>query len=823
MKRYFPFLLILFFAYYQAYSQEFAVELKLRTEMISRSSIMVETMEIKTLSTRHGVEMRPSFPNAKNPKLLRYYTLIMNNEYMGVQSTESRIRRESILKEFLATGKFENYVREFEIAYPLSSCVNPISVNDPHFNDEHGWALRMVQAPCAWAITKGSPNILIGIVENHFDTAHEDLRNRFASIHGSFHQPDNAHGTIVASIAAAATNNGLGIAGIGYNSRIAGHLVHQPNPPSFGLRDAIWNLHVMGVPIINVSWTTTGLTREQAQAITENGTTLVLGAGNNHRVILHSSIADVPGVIAVSGVDRNNTHSGTGHWAAIRPGEYEWRYFAHHAWIDISAPGWEVIAARPGNTYAPSNGTSFAAPLVAGTIALMLSVNPYLTPAQIEDIIKATADPIADGHLFPGQLGAGRLNAYRAVRASLPRIDGPTTICATATFTSNFPASSWSITPNSFRVTSYDATSATVVACQTSGQSGVLTAIVNGVAVRKTITACEFNLNTLSISGLSSFSTQTTFSIANLPVGASVHWDSPHANINIFPRTGPSVVASHIPGLPSGPSSISATVSFPRCPGVSRFLIRDIHVGALNSNYISSLNSGNTKSLWQVFEETLLYNSNLATVASRIEWQRFPAGTSFEVDFANPYHFPPGITFEPHKSLQIRNFTPLGNNKQVARINVRMWNHSGWSDWQTLTYFGEMLLQPSPPGDVLIPGPPIDFLGCFCGFVPPGGPRPCPHCEINFEPLFSPNPVSNILTIDLTQAATSTPLSDRGRASETIFDIRLLNSHGMTVRQQRTQARSIQFDVSNLPEGTYYLHIEHGGEIEMHQIIVQRN
>jgi len=100
-----------------------------------------------------------------------------------------------------------------------------------------------------------------------------------------------------------------------------------------------------------------------------------------------------------------------------------------------------------------------------------------------------------------------------------------------------------------------------------------------------------------------------------------------------------------------------------------------------------------------------------------------------------------------------------------------------------------------------------------------------------------PNPVSNVLTIDLTQvetpeAFTSTPLSDRVRASTSastrantneVFNIRLFNAQGMIVRQQRTSAATIQFDVSNLPEGTYYLHIEHGGEIEKHQIIVQRN
>jgi len=157
---------------------------------------------------------------------------------------------------------------------------------------------------------------------------------------------------------------------------------------------------------------------------------------------------------------------------------------------------------------------------------------------------------------------------------------------------------------------------------------------------------------------------------------------------------------------------------------------------------------------------------------------------------------------------------------------------------------------PGCSGNCMIAICPCGGIGChlcleqfcqFCGGVgcfqcrPPvhcvmcGG-TGCPFCR---NLVFSPNPVSDILNIDLTQvepnafgAQTDTERSRSDRTSEeteTIFDIRLLNSHGMTVRQQRTQARSIQFDVSNLPEGTYYLHIEHNGEIEMHQIIVQRN
>ena len=142
-------------------------------------------------------------------------------------------------------------------------------------------------------------------------------------------------------------------------------------------------------------------------------------------------------------------------------------------------------------------------------------------------------------------------------------------------------------------------------------------------------------------------------------------------------------------------------------------------------------------------------------------------------------------------------------------------------------------------------------IGCRCGFSPPGAFRPCPRCEIALfcticdgvgcfqcNPhcvmcggggcpfcrgfgIFSPNPVSNILTIDLTQQPGNS--TDNQPNSEIIFNIRLINSQGTIVRQQQTPVATIQFDVSNLPEGTYYLHIEHNGQIEKHQIIIQRN
>ncbi|UCH15075.1 MAG: S8 family serine peptidase, partial [Bacteroidales bacterium] len=70
--------------------------------------------------------------------------------------------------------------------------------------------------------------------------------------------------------------------------------------------------------------------------------------------------------------------------------------------------------------YGCSAGTSNATPIVAGVCGLMKSVRPSITPAQAQEIIKKTADPINDAYLYPNGVGAGRINAYCAVYHSEP-------------------------------------------------------------------------------------------------------------------------------------------------------------------------------------------------------------------------------------------------------------------------------------------------------------------------------------------------------------------------------------------------------------------
>ena len=101
--------------------------------------------------------------------------------------------------------------------------------------------------------------------------------------------------------------------------------------------------------------------------------------------------------------------------------------FCHYPEVTICAPGYYLATAttftQPNYPFSPYpgyreiwSGTSFSTPIVSGVCALMKSINPDLTVREVKNIIQATADPIIDEYNYPGQLGAGRINAYKAVK-----------------------------------------------------------------------------------------------------------------------------------------------------------------------------------------------------------------------------------------------------------------------------------------------------------------------------------------------------------------------------------------------------------------------
>jgi subtilisin family serine protease len=289
------------------------------------------------------------------------------------------------------------------------------------------WNLRKIQANLAWDLTRGDPKIKIAVIDTVFDSGHPDLVTKMVPAYDpasgipntTCSVGQNFHGTATASVAAAETvdvgGTAIGqLASVGYKCGLLGYTWDN------GLAKALHASTVMKADVISISWFSgcspdqTGTDQSIIREILDNGTTIVASAGNGpmncggNGLFPFSATYD-PRVIIATGTDVNDQHGPTG--------------FSHYPLVDISAPAKDIMVAVPSfNSSWPywggGGGTSFAAPLVAGVVGLMRSVNRCLTLAEIETILKSTADPVVDAATFPNGTGAGRLNAYRAVLAA---------------------------------------------------------------------------------------------------------------------------------------------------------------------------------------------------------------------------------------------------------------------------------------------------------------------------------------------------------------------------------------------------------------------
>ena len=267
------------------------------------------------------------------------------------------------------------------------------------------YALNLINAQGAWDITRGDTSVVIAISDANYHLGHEELVGKYNYVTPNYNS-DYSHGTAVATTAAGNTNNYLGKSSIGYNSRLQLRAMNYNE-----LLEATYS----GARIVNVSWTSGCYTNSYAQAIVDevfaNGTVIVASAGNGSTCGGSSNLvypAALNNVISVSSVGPNDNHERyIGNPASTHQ---------HNTTVDICAPGYDVaLTIAPGN-YLTGNGTSFAAPYVSGTIALMLAANSCLTPDDIEFILKETAVNIDDlNPAYAGRLGAGRMDAGAAV------------------------------------------------------------------------------------------------------------------------------------------------------------------------------------------------------------------------------------------------------------------------------------------------------------------------------------------------------------------------------------------------------------------------
>ncbi|MBN4051297.1 S8 family serine peptidase [bacterium AH-315-M05] len=280
----------------------------------------------------------------------------------------------------------------------------------------HQNLMDFLEGECAWNITTGDPLVKISIVDRLKDVTHIDLDNKIVNYVDLSVTGDATHGTNVSGIAAAETNNGIGVSSIGYDCSLLLYNVGVGSQ-SISLTKAIDAIYLAvsdNASVINFSFIG-GFSASMNTAIQfaiSNGVVPVAAAGNDANTTLYYPCG-YDGVICVTSVGLDNIHGTT--------------VGNHHSRIDICSPARGYFWLNPGNTYIPassSGATSSATPIISGICGLIKSANPCLTPAEVRDIIKTTARPVADGASFPGQLGGGTVNAYEAVlmASTFPRI-----------------------------------------------------------------------------------------------------------------------------------------------------------------------------------------------------------------------------------------------------------------------------------------------------------------------------------------------------------------------------------------------------------------
>jgi thermitase len=317
-----------------------------------------------------------------------------------LQIPEARVER--AIKNLLDTGLF-TFVERDGIA-----SVEGVP-NDASFASQ--WHLATIQAPAAWNTSVGSSAQPIAIVDSGVDATHPDLASRvmagwnFLSSNTDTHD-QMGHGTAVAGTVGAATNNLIGVAGVTWANPIMPLVVvDSTGYASYSnIASAITYAADHGARIINISISGSSPSSALQSAVNYawNKGAVVFSAAGNTGSGTPSYPAACDNVVSVTATEPNDTLAS---------------FSSYGSWVDIAAPGDNIVTTSNGGGYGGWWGTSFASPIAAGVGALALAAQPSLTASGLVALLQANSDDLG-GTGFDASFGWGRVNALKAVTAA---------------------------------------------------------------------------------------------------------------------------------------------------------------------------------------------------------------------------------------------------------------------------------------------------------------------------------------------------------------------------------------------------------------------
>ncbi len=333
-----------------------------------------------------------------------------------------------------------------------------VQVNDLFYSEQN--YLQQIHAQEAWNSSTGSHRVVVALLDAGFDLDHEDLQDQYwvneSETAGNRKDDDTngfeddvkgwdfvdsdadpspdssdpskdlviSHGTLLAGIIGATANNAKGIVGINHDVSIMPLRVLDKNGvgTSARVKNAMRYAVENGATVINLSFTLKSIDPQLQETIRwafDQGVVIVSAVGNENKNLettpvypsCYDTIIGANLVIGVAGLDQQNQKASFSNYGKTC--------------TDLSAPATDIFGAVYhdasrllfSTSYGgPWEGTSVAAPMVTGAVALLKAKYPSLTPDQVRNILRLSADPIKGGTLAERQsLGSGSLNIARAL------------------------------------------------------------------------------------------------------------------------------------------------------------------------------------------------------------------------------------------------------------------------------------------------------------------------------------------------------------------------------------------------------------------------
>lgn len=278
--------------------------------------------------------------------------------------------------------------------------------NDPRYSQQYHPG--RIFAETGWDLNRGDSATVIAVLDTGQDLSHPDLHDKLLpgydfSDNDSDPSDYHGHGTHVAGIAAADTNNGIGVAGVGFDCMIMPLKIFPESTVANAIRAVLYATD-NGANVISMSYGGYNFSQAEMDSFTYalSKDVLPIAAAGNDNISQKLYPAGYDNVLAVGSTDANDQKS-------------DFSQFGD--WVDVAAPGSAILSTVMGGSYGFSSGTSMACPVVAGYAGLLYShIGPGATAAEVREAIEQNCDDVGNWLAF------GRINVGRGLAAVVPPV-----------------------------------------------------------------------------------------------------------------------------------------------------------------------------------------------------------------------------------------------------------------------------------------------------------------------------------------------------------------------------------------------------------------